>query len=340
MANTYARHPHYIPFVKWQSWERRGLREVAPAIAARVMPCVEVRDSAQHASILVDYADTWAYPGLVDYSNPQGQLTPARLAELQQFLKQAKSSAMLASPVLGLSSAASSFAAISKNLKERPIALRSRLTDLDKTADQITQVKNAFKTEGLRAAANRFILDLGSTPAGVSAAQVAALSNTLGEIKALGFEHVHLASGAFPESLQSIEGAGEIKRRDWELWKSVTAAMPAALIGFADYGPLTPTWSEETLTRRGGRSILRYTLEDKWRIIRATSNRTADSIAISELMVNVYSREFRKKPYSFGDALIADRADPTIPLKDKKCGHYHIAEFWNHHITFVVKEQY
>lgn len=339
MADAYTKYPHYVPIVKWQSWERRGLKEITATVAARVMPCVEVRDSAQHASMVAEFAATWPHPGLVDYSNPQGQLTSVRLGELQQFLKLAKGSAAFASPVLGISSVASAFPAISKYLAGRPVTLRSRLQDLANTADQLSLIAKALETPGLSAAANRLILDLGPTPA-VSPAQLKVLSDALGKIRALGFQHLHLASGAFPESLQAIEGAGEVPRKDWQLWERVAADKPTTLVGFADYGPLTPTWTEETLTRRGGRSILRYTLEDKWRIIRATSNKTSDSIAISELMVNLYSGEFRKRPFSFGDALIADRADPTVPLKDKKCGHYHIAEFWNHHITFVVKEQY
>jgi hypothetical protein len=70
-----------------------------------------------------------------------------------------------------------------------------------------------------------------------------------------------------------------------------------------------------------------------WRGIR-------NSIALSEILVNTYAGDFKGATYSFGDRLIEERADPNLPAKKKRCGHYHITEAWSHHIAYVLKEQY
>lgn len=340
MTSQYAHYPQYVPIVKWQRWERLALKKTEPAIAHRVLPCIEVRDSKQHQMALDEYKDTWGVAALVDYSNPEGKMSPGRATELAQFLKQVNGSAAYASPVLNPAFAPLVFPMIKSVLGPRKLTLRVRLPQLDKAADQVGHLKLALATAGLAAATNRLIVDLGTTPIGVSDQDVQKLAAQLKLMKALGFEHLHLASGAFPESLMHINGAGDIDRKDWMFWERVAKVDSSLLVGYSDYGPLTPTWSEEQLVRRGGRAVIRYALDDKWRVIRASTNTKADSIAISTLMTTIYNSEFKGAAFSYGDQLIADRANPTLPLSKKMGGQYHITEYWSHHIAHVVKQQY
>lgn len=339
MANPYEHHPHYVPIIKWQLWEQRALSNVPPADALRTLPCIEVRMPKQHKSMLENFAAVWKYPALVDYADPEGQLTAARIKELQQFLKKKTGSFDLASPVLNPATAAVYFPLISGLLNDRKVTLRLRLASIAGAAPALPIVQAALLVPGLKACTDRLIVDLCTTP-NHSHADALALAGVLSALKGLGFAHVHLASGSFPESLMHINGAGEVERKDWKLFEAVSAVIPGTKLGFADYGPLNPNWTEKNLERRGGRAIIRYALDDKWRIIRGLNFTIAESIAISTLMVGGYAHEFKGPAFSFGDKLISDRADPAVPLKDKKAGHYQISEFWTHHIAHVVKLQY
>lgn len=339
MAIEYKQHPHYVPIIKWQTWEQRALAHIPASVAKRTLPCIEVRLPAQHKVMLDTYAEVWKYPALIDYSDPEGTLTTSRIKELKEFLSAVKGSGLLASPVLNPATANVDYPAIAPLLGKRSVALRLRLADVEQSNKAIATVKAALAIPGLAATADRLIVDLGYTPVSTQAS-VASLSTSLATMKNLGFKHIHLASGSFPSSLMHINGAGHVTRKDWALWEVVSAQNPALFLGFSDYGPLNPNWSEETLTRRGGRVVIRYALDDKWRIIRGQNATTAESIAISQLLLALYAAEFQGATFSFGDKLIADRADPAVPEKDKKCGHYHITEFWTHHISYVVKKQY
>ncbi|MNY22216.1 hypothetical protein D3C86_1558120 [compost metagenome] len=152
---------------------------------------------------------------------------------------------------------------------------------------------------------------------------------------------MHLISGAYPASLASVKtGSANFKRSDWAFWNDVNAIVPDLTIGFGDYGTLSPEWTEETLELRSNRIAIRYTRDSNWLILRADGKTTSDSIAISEILVNNYSSDFKGATYSFGDLIRSERADPNFPIKKKRCGHYHITESWSHHIAYVIKEQY
>lgn len=340
MTSQYAHYPQYVPIVKWQEWEQRALKNTEAVVIPRVLPCIEVRDPKQHKVALKKYESTWAYPALVDYSNPEGRLSRDRVKELVHFLKQVKGSAVHASPVLNPQFAPLAFALIKPVLGERKITFRVRLTHLSNAADQLAYLESALAIPGLADATNRLIVDLCRTPSNVSDEGVQQFVDQLKKMKALGFEHLHLASGAFPESLKSVQGATLIERNDWKFWKRVAQTDLSLLVGYSDYGPMKPTWTEEELNARGRSVVLRYTLDERWRVIRGATKTKADSKAISELMVTTYKSEFKGAAFSYGDELIADRADLVLPDTMKTGGNYHITEYWSHHIAHVVKLQY
>lgn len=341
MATQYPQYPNYVPIVKWQANEQIAMENTYPDVVDRVLPCFEVRNSKQHATMLSNLDTAWKKPALIDYSDPAGVLTPTRMTELMAFLAQGTGTSLLASPVVSPYIASGDFQTVVVALSGRKIAVRLRVDDFTAVGAHQAAITSFMALPGALSAVERLIVDLRCTPANdATTAEITTLANAIAALKACGFKYVHLASGAFPESLAHINGAGEVKRRDWTLWKEVAAASPSTLIGYSDYGPMWPKWHEGILEGWGGRVVIRYAIADKWRIVRGPSKKKADSIAISELMATVYAAELKPRSYSFGDQLLNDRGDTTLPDKDKKCGLYHFVEFWSHHIAFVVKDQY
>lgn len=342
MSTEPATRPPYVPIIKWQKWEQRALRELRKPVIERVLPCLEIRDSSQHRTLVKSLTTVWPHRAMVDYANPAGILTSTRAEELRGFCEGHPGAATNIIPVINPGDVATfgkrKLMAVLHD--HRQIAYRLRIGQYASGDDAITKLESALEDVRTPEDGVLLIIDLGVTPATWTRRRVEALGNIVTHCTGLGFVSVHLASGAFPESLMSIVGSGAVKRRDWQLWKAVDAEIPKTNVGFSDYGTLWPRWSEDILQRRGGRATIRYACADDWVILRGNSMQKAESIAISQLMTTVYAAKFEGKSFSFGDRLIADRANPAIPDAKKLCGHAHIAEGWTHQITFVVKKQY
>jgi hypothetical protein len=338
----FPKHPQYIPIIKWQSWEQRALEQVDTSLRPRVRPCIEVRTSKQHLNLMSKLQKIWPHEVLVDYSNPSGQLTHTRQAELLDFLQHAVQQKIPASPVLGPAYLATMGAKFVKLASALPfVAIRLRLNALTLPLDKLQLVQGAFawlKAAGIK---GTLIVDLGDSPKDWQPAQVASFGQDLRSLATIGYESIHLISGAYPASLASVKtGTANFQRSDWLFWSDVNANVPDLAVGFGDYGTLSPEWTEKILELRSNRIALRYTRDNNWLILRADGKTTSDSIAISEILVNSYPNDFKGAGYSFGDLLLSERSDPNFPLKKKRCGHYHITEAWSHHIAYVLREQY
>jgi hypothetical protein len=340
VARQYPDHPKYVPIIKWQKWEQRALKETKNDVSPDVLPCIEVRDSAQHETLMKVLPSTWSRPLLVDYANPTGRLLGNRAKELYAFLKHARKHGYLVSPVVHPLDAVALPGPLAREIDQFPeVVLRMRATGLAVSPAEQTQVADALlKLAG--SDSTRLIVDLCVTPAAWTDANIKSFATELGTLKGLGFDHIHLSSGAFPDGLANVKGSAVIARLDWDLWQAVNAQTPKLLLGYSDYGPLTPKWTEQVLVRRGSRVAIRYARDNDWLVLRATGNKVTDSIAISQLMLGPYRTSFKGPGFSFGDMLIDQRADPTVPLNKKKSGQIHITEYWTHHIAKVVKEQY
>jgi len=341
MAN-FPKHPQYIPIIKWQSWEQRALQHVDAELKPRIRPCIEVRTSKQHLSLLGKLQAVWPHDVLVDYSNPSGLLSHVRQGELLDFMQHAVQNKVPATPVIGPAYVANMGAKFLKLAASLPgVGVRLRLGALAVSNDQLQLAKGAhayLKAAGINPT---LIVDLGVSPKEWTAAQVSGFCHDLHSLGAIGYQAMHLVSGAYPASLASVKtGSATFKRSDWRFWYEVNAHAPNLEVGYGDYGTLSPEWTEETLERRSNRIAIRYTRDADWLILRADGKTTNDSVAISEILVNTYPKDFKGAKYSFGDEILSERADPTVPVKKKRCGHYHITEGWSHHIAYVLKEQY
>jgi hypothetical protein len=344
MAEHYRNHPPYMPIIKWQDWERRALVNIRDDARQHLRPCIEVRDSDQHSKLLSELPAVWPNPVLVDYANPTGDLTASRCLELVEFLRHPAGANPAVIPVLNPLDPAghAGVAAIRWIFRRHQVAYRWRTALGAAMVGGLPAILAAVDAYPATVGGAIVILDLGVTPPAWTAGDLQALVATLRSFAAHGFTAVYLASGAFPDSLAAVQAVDRFPRRDWMLWKSVGALAPELIVGFGDYGTLSPLWKESILKQGGGRtrSNIRYTMDDEWLILRGGANSRQECIALSELMTTIYRREFQGRGFSYGDELIADRANATLPSKDRHCGHYRITEAWNHHMTYVVRTQY
>lgn len=332
----------YIPIIKWQSWEQKALEKVDDSIRPRLLPCIEVRDSSQHLNLIKKLSDVWPNDVMIDYANPQGVLTPNRLTELQEFLNIAIDNSMPVIPVFGPEHIPLATPRLLGSVtKFKYIGIRLRINELLIDSSDIDKIKVAIYSLQKLEISHTLIIDLGTTPTEWSNEDVEKFIASLTELQGLFNIPIHLISGAYPSSLASVKtGVAKFDRRDWCLWREIAKKTAGLSIGYGDYGILSPEWTEEILIRRSGSRVIRYTRDDNWLIIKSGGATVDDSIAISEILINIYAKDFKGEEFSFGDKLLADRASPLVALKNKKCGHYHITEAWSHHIAYILKEQY
>lgn len=331
----------YIPIIKWQQYEKKALENVDTSLRNRLLPCIEVRDSSQHTNLIKTLVSVWPQKALIDYSNPKGKLTPTRESELISFIDFAIENKLPIIPVFNQNYLHSINTAFLDKLKKIPyVVIRLRL---DKLLVETNDVVNTHKTIDILNKANiqhSLIIDLGVSPNKWINTDLDNFLLSIKPLENLQSLWIHLISGSYPSSLASVKtGVANFDRRDWAFWSDIKNHSEANNFGYGDYGILSPEWTEETLNLRSNRLAIRYTREHDWLILRADGKKTDDSIAISSLLVNVYGADFKGRGYSFGDDLLSDRADPSIPVRKKKCGHYHITEGWSHHIAYVLKEQ-
>jgi len=180
------------------------------------------------------------------------------------------------------------------------------------------------------------IVDLRETPTDYTDAHVTYIKTVITQLSQLGFSRTTLASGAYPIDIKV--GQSRLPRHDRILWERVNSELQGHDLGYADYTVVSPAWQEGPMIRRG-KVAIRYALNDEWLVLKGDDGTKAESLRLSQLMLSLFKKDFRGAGYSFGDELIANRADPGLPLSDKKGGgETHLLEGVNHHITLVVKE--
>lgn len=335
-------HPPYIPVIKWQKAEQRALSAVAEELTDHVWPCIEVRGVTYHELLMSEVYHYWKGTVLVDYADPSGRLIGRRMSEFESFLTVAGDKNYPIIPVIDSRDALELNESMHRLLSTfETVVIRLRLEDFALEQDHLTRAENACEILGQLKVEPRLIVDLGECPATWSPESLRSFADALGKLKELGFQTVHLTSGAYPESLVEVASKAEYDRNDWKLWKELNAAAPEIGLGYSDYGILSPKWTEEILKKIAKKVALRYTRAKDWLILKATGKRKQDSIDLSVILVNQYAEDFKGGDFSLGDRQMAIRADDSVPDRNKKSGATaHLTEAWIHHIAFVVKEQY
>lgn len=337
MTELHPDYPDYMPIIKWQQWEQKALSNI-DSVKDRVIPCLEIRDSKQHTTMMRSFLDVWNAMALVDYANPRGHLTSERRDQLRELLAQN----FPVIPVINPSdyNALRDSSLVNSLSQSGEVALRIRVDGINIDSQQIQQVASSLKTLSPHCTIRCLIVDGGVTPKTWDNNDLKRLAVNLRGVQLNEIQAIYFASGSFPDSLANIKGTQKLPRLDWRLWCDLANAAPDLPIGYSDYGTLSPQWTEEVLKRYSQRVALRYTSNDEWIIVRGNAKTKKESIAITTLFVTLFRNEFKGPSFSYGDQLIDQRADSSVPEKSKKCGLYHITEAWAHHIAFVVKQQY
>ncbi|HCA6446183.1 TPA: hypothetical protein MXV02_005905 [Pseudomonas aeruginosa] len=337
-------HPPYIPIIKWQNAETKVLEAIEddPGLVDRVWPCIEVRGVTHHDLLMSEVYHSWKGTVLVDYSDPTGRLSLHRMPVFESFLSVAGNKNYPIIPVIDSRDAAQLSSKMQQLLATfTSVVVRLRLDGLRVTQAQFDSTVAACKNLLLLGGSPRLMVDLGECPSTRLPRELEAFAAALRGLKELGFVTVHVASGAYPESLVDVTAMAECERHDWTLWKELNAMAPELLLGYSDYGILSPKWTEEILKKIAKKVVLRYTRDKDWLILKAAGKKKEDSINLSVILVTTYAADFRGADFSLGDRQMAIRADSKVPYREKKAGPLaHIVEAWIHHIAYVLKKQY
>ncbi|MFB4404695.1 beta family protein [Pseudomonas inefficax] len=342
MPSLYPSYPPYIPVIKWQKAEQQALVAVEEEIVSHIWPCIEIRGVTNSQQLMGELYHFWKGTALIDYADPSGRLTDRRMKEFESFLALAGNKDYPIIPVLDSRDVLDLSPRMMQLLATfNTVVVRLRAEALPLSQELVDQAESALAFLESISVTKQLIVDLGACTGEWQSGVVNNLANRLRELKGFGFETIHIASGAYPESLAEVTGQAEYPRHDWKLWSNLQAVVPELLLGYSDYGILSPMWTEAVLTKIAKTVALRYTRKGDWLILKATGNTKEDSINLSIIMLNTYSDDFMGADFSLGDRQIATRADPSEPDRKKKGGPIsHLTEAWIHHISYVVKEQY
>lgn len=335
-------YPPYIPVIKWQKAEQQALEALEDAIVERVWPCIEIRGVTNSQQLMGELYHYWKGTALIDYADPSGRLTGRRMSEFGAFLALAGNKSYPIIPVIDSRDVFDLSPQMMQLLATfDTVVVRLRVDSQSLSQEHLDTAKGAFAFLEPLDVAKQLIVDLGACSQGWLPGDSVVLASRLRELKGLGFGVIHLASGAYPESLAEVKGQAEYERHDWQLWSELQTKAPDLLLGYSDYGILSPMWTEAVLKKIAKTVALRYTRKKDWLILKATGNTKEDSINLSIIMLNTYANDFMGPDFSLGDRQIATRADPSEPDRKKKGGPIsHLTEAWIHHISYVIKEQY
>ncbi|KAA0988641.1 hypothetical protein FQ192_16510 [Pseudomonas sp. ANT_J12] len=342
MPSLHPSYPPYIPVIKWQKAEQKALEAIDEELVDQVWPCIEVRGVTHHQLLMSEVFHYWKGTVLVDYADPSGRLGGRRMEVFESFLSVAGAKNYPIIPVLDSRDAVELSDKMQQLLSTfDSVVVRLRIESLSLSQDHFKQVQDACRILCQLKVSPRLMVDMGECPSEWAAQDLRSFAAVLRDMKGCGFYTVHLTSGAYPESLSDVSSMAEYDRHDWRLWKELNTIASDLLLGYSDYGILSPKWTEEILKKIAKKVALRYTREKDWLILKATGKKKQDSIDLSVILVTRYAKDFMGSKFSLGDRVMATRADSEVPDREKKGGaSSHLTEAWIHHIAYVVKEQY
>lgn len=300
---------------------------------------MEIRTETEHAALHTTLTDFWNAVGIADYASPEGIVSGWRIDGYKLTLEKIETGTLSLHPALN---------PFDTNLINNPtilpllkkmttVVLRVRVTD-DITNEEI--LNECIKARNLVVDNKVFVvmLDLRLAPENPSDDLIENIKTLVLSFNESGFESIYLASGAYPIEI----GVGQSRFERWDkyLWDMVSSKIGGLKLGYCDYTVVSPSWVEGPVIRRG-KVAIRYTLDSEWLVLKGNDGTKNESIRLSQLMTNLFKKDFRGESYSFGDKLIADRANPSLSLNQKKGGgETHLLEGVNHHISFVIKESF
>jgi hypothetical protein len=349
----------YMPILRWKMAEKLALRDLRQEDRSQITPLIEFTPKMFDAprqgkkkgvtpnpsEVLLreakDLLANWGYsPFFLDlqHLDGNGPVVVPSSNPLIYLANKVRDYRLLLIPVTGLKrtdehqSAVANVAATDR----RGVCLRLTPSDVLGTTFH-HDLKCVLQKLGTKKSDMDLLLDCG-----VSSPKTTDLGVLFDRIRDLTeWRSLTAASGSFPKDLQQYRpGSHEILRNDWLSWKQLTSGEQRITRkpSFADYTIQYGHYVEPVENCNPSASI-RYTLEDRWLIMRGEgllnekgpggAQYTANAILLRD------RAEFYGAGFSEGDAYIFDMSNRT-----DKCGNPRtwIQAGLNHHMTVVSRQ--
>ena len=345
---------HYIPILKGKRGEFGALRHLTEEKKKLITPLIDVsRISSKskekttieaHLEKIAHYVrkDWGIMPILIDLTDIHPDMrTEAGEHPLKYIFTVLRAVGAHAMPVTGLDRDRAYNEAVLSIVKEdnRGACIRVLMEDTDNITDLnigLVSLLNDLKLDRKR---THLLIDLKDIQQQDLSRLESRMDKIINGLHSVNDWHSFtLASSNFPESLASVKRNAivEIDRRDYQLWRSFLKKHHnlKRLPSYGDYGVVHPVWVDIDLSIINPSAKIRYTLEDKWLVVKGHSLKTGAKYGQYHELAGRLIKESKYigKSFSWGDDYITMCAGGAA-----KSGNL---EMWikvdtNHHITFV-----
>jgi hypothetical protein len=288
----------YVPALKWKAGEQDAVAWLTNTQKGGVYPIAEVPDRPfnwgenkyskswdKHIDdIAGKTAKKWGTNHEIAVDQPielHDKLAAGSWTPWEYLFSQLWSAKVKAVPVLSTRASGAEQAAlisVSKAHKKTRWLLRFR-SETHGEVPNASQVTTWF-ANSVAALSAQFdqcdaVLDLGHISADIKPSIVANVEHVLKAVAALGaWRSLSLSSGAFPENLTGqSRGVNQIPRRDWELYKRVSARPGLAQLRFGDYAITHVDAFDEDPRMLKMTANIRYAHWQVWHVIKGKSVR-------------------------------------------------------------------
>lgn len=357
---------HYVPVLKWKPAEQQALEKLSSKEKGLISPLIQLvmptpkppkkgeREKTQDEQleeiissfktkipkVPEEILKAWGKtPVFLDFSLIY---TPAlRIEGLNQIMTIGESLGLFLIPVINLSSdqEIKRVASLLAKKHGHGLCLRLVCADLEDIGKLSKEIMDFLRTSALTEKDIDLLVDLKDTYENKD--KYSKFGDASQNIPNLSKWRTFIfASGAFPVDLTDCEvGENYRERLDWNNWLSqIHSKTLKRRPSFADYTIQHPIYRESVRFFAPSASI-RYTITDRWLILRGQKGKSAQYLANAQLLSQdqKFSKVFRGANFSFGDAYILEKGKD---LKSKKTGN---ATNWltagiNHHLALTAHQ--
>lgn len=350
---------HYIPILKWKSAEQQAIVKLSPEEKKFVTPLIQIIMPAlkalkagekektpeeQREELVASFKTKMlAIPEeiLTSWGNDHAfidlSLVPIaslRNEGIEQIITSGDVLGLSLIPVINLSSddeAKGVVFSLAKKYK-KGLCLRLVCSDFEDISKLNSSLEEFVKKSGLSEKEVDLLVDLKEKKEDYD--KIITLTQSITNL--LDWRTFMFASGAFPVDLSEYKvGRTDIDRTDWNNWSNqIKSGKLKRAPSFADYTIQHPIYKEAAGFFSPSAS-LRYTLNDKWLIMRGRKGNAAQYLANAQLLSKL--PEFFGEKFSFGDAQINEKGKDINSPKTGNAKTWLVATI-NHHLACTVDQ--
>jgi len=355
----------YVPIIRWRPAEIRAIKNLYPKDRGNITPLFEfilpppTTDKKDYKKILEDSKSKFLrkMPGItqeiikhwgkepifIDVHLLDGDI---RAYAFEQILSSANNLDIFSIPVIHIipvtstqaDEATRNVAVKFAKMNDRGLCIRIDGSHLDRGLPQ--EIENFVITNKLDVNTIDILIDLKIIDGNITTKSVIEKLSYIPHIEK--WRSLVLASGSFPRDLSDFEKHGHypVDRFDWRLWINLIKDKTLKRYPiFSDYTIQHPIYHGHILGANTSASI-RYTNDETWEVLRGEGLKNEKGAGYkqypAQAQLLIKQPFFKGANYSFGDAYIAEKAQPKNELTGSP-------QTWltagiNHHITLVVHQ--